>query len=159
VAKQIDIGSVAGIDRAIAYIQKQLSEEALQKKVDKAAKSLLTEAKSEAEQAYAGTSAIVTQRDSEGLHSLIAESPEIAFIEFGAGYGVVAAGEFADKAEFDVEPGSWSRLHDGPFARTGQWEHNGQTYTEIPAQPGMELARQYVEDHAEKKLKEVFGVD
>lgn len=164
--KKIDIGSVAGINRAIAYLQKQLSEEALQKKVDKAAKGLLKDAKAVAEEAYAGTSAKVSQVDGKGSHSLIAESPEIAFIEFGAGYGVVAAGEFADKAEFAVEPGSWSREHEGQFYRTdkakpgeGYWKYNGEKYSEIPARPGMELARQYVEDNARDKLKEVFDVD
>ena len=118
----------------------------------------------------------VSVRKDENGYSVVAESPEIAFLEFGAGYGVVEIGDDDKVAKtaagvIPIEVGSWSREHGGEFYQTshpngeaqdngkGHWHYNGDEYTRIDARQGMELAREHIVDNAEKKLKEVFSGD
>lgn len=160
--RKIDIGSVSGIDKAIAFLQDNLSRETLQEKLDKTASELIEAGAKAASQVY--PSVVSLEQTNEGsVHKLTASHEAIAFIEFGAGYGVdgstVIAEETRAQSGLDISIGSYSREHEGEFSKTGRWHFGGREYEEIQPSPGMEYARITIEDNAEKKLKEVFGVD
>ena len=160
--RKIDISSVSGIDKAIAFLQDNLSKEVLQEKVDEVASALIADGQAAAEQVYP-ESVQVEAINETGVHKLIAEHDGIAFIEFGAGYAVdgstAVAGATKAQSGMDISIGSYSREHEGEFSKTGHWHFGGHVYEEIQPRPGMEYARITIEDNAEKKLKEVFGVD
>lgn len=163
--RKIDISSAEGIDKAIAFLQENLSKDALQQKLDETASALIDEGKTAAESVYPETVSVTAPDPENGVHKLVAKHEGIAFIEFGAGVDTDGRGEFADEADFPVEQGSYSyeqylaNPEKGEFFRTGKWHFGGHEYTGIAPRPGMELARRHIEDNAEKKLKEVFGVD
>ena len=158
--KKINIGSVKGIDEALAYLDKFLNA---QKILDDLAEALIDEAREVAKQEYEGTGAILTVMHKPGEHTLFANGEEIAFIEFGAGMTTDGSGEFAKRAPFNVEEGSWSiaQAPPGEYAQTGFrfWHYNGKTYNAKLPHPGMEMARRYIDENAERRLKEAFGVD
>ncbi len=163
-AKKINIGSVAGIDAAIKFLETEMSKEALQAKADKIASALIDKAEEVASDVYPPEVELIKKGG-----SLTAKHPEIAFIEFGTGYGVDKDNEFArspDAPEVDV--GSWSRKHGGEFWKThsanpgsGRWHYKGQRFTQTPAIPGMEFARLVItnEKVIEETVKEVFHLD
>ena len=160
---KIDIGTASGIDKAIAYLDKYMTEDAIKDKLDAAAIELAEEGMEIAAEAFAGTSASVYVRNDENGYSVVAESPEIAFLEFGAGLTTDGSGEIAKRAPFNVEEGSYSVSQDPPgmYAQTGfqYWEHDGEKMNAVIPRQGMELAREHIVDNAEKKLKEVFSGD
>lgn len=162
--RRIDIGSVSGIDEAIEFLQDNLTKEAMQKKVDKAASELIEEALEVAKGEYPDVVKLETDHG-EGKHTLTATHEAIAFIEFGAGWGVNSAGIVATETELqtgiDISVGSYSRENEGEFWNTdrGYWHFGRQKYTEIEARPGMELARQHIADNGREKLREVFDLD
>lgn len=164
--RKIDISSVSGIDKAIAFLEKNLTQEALQEKVDKVATALIDEGQKVAKAEYPAVVQVDVDHQ-KGEHTLTAtdkrDGDGIAFIEFGAGLTTDGSGEFAKRAPFNVEEGSYSVAKDPPgqYAQTGfrYWEFNGERMNAVMPRPGMEMARRHIEDNAEKKLKEVFGVD
>lgn len=161
--RKIDISSVEGIDKALAFLQENLSKDALQQKLDETASALIDEGKTAAESVYPEAVSVTAPDPENGVHKLVAEHEGIAFIEFGAGYGVEngtdIAGATRAQTGMDISIGSYSRENHGEFAEKGVWHFGGRAYEQIPARPGMEYARVTIEDNAEKKLKEVFGVD
>lgn len=167
VKKHIDIGSVTGIDEAIAYLQDNLTKESMQKKVRELAKALAEEAKAVAEEEYAGCGIKVTIEEGETKDELVikAAGEHIAFIEFGAGMTTdplgspVFAGEAERQEGIEVEEGTYSRANSGMYANLGYWEFGGKIYRYVIPHPGMEFARVYLSDSAGKRLREVFGVD
>lgn len=160
--RKIDISSAEGIDKAIAFLKDNLSQNVLQQKLDETATALIEDGAAAAEQVYPEAVDLITTNE-DGVHKLTAVHEGIAFIEFGAGYGVDSDGEVASatakQSGMEISIGSYSREHGGEFAKTGRWHFGGKEYEQIPARPGMEYARVTIEDNAEKKLKEVFGVD
>lgn len=173
--RKIDIGSVAGIDEAIDFLKEFLSQEALQEKIDQVASDLIGEAVDVARETYMGTGVLVTRSapSETGKHTITATDDEIAFIEFGIGWGVDANNEFAKQSNGapPVHVGSWSEQNRKPDGRRGPfyesnymgWHHEGEwitgAETEYLPKPGMENARQYIVDNAEAKIKEVFHFD
>lgn len=161
--KKIDIGSVAGIDEAIAFLEENLTAKAMQKKVDEVAAALIDEAYEIERDVYPQT-VTIEKVNNEGSHSLIASHDAIVFIEFGAGVLTDGTGETAAATEaqsgIEVAQGAYSYQNGpGEFFRTGKWHFGGKEYTGIVPRPGTEYARMFITDMAEKKLKEVFGVD
>lgn len=160
--KTIDIGSVAGIDEALRFLETEMSKEAMQAKADKIATALIEKAKGVAESIYPPE---VSVEIGEGGKSLIASGPEVVFIEFGAGLTTDGSGEFAAHAPFNVEEGSYSVSQNpiGEYARTGfqYWHHDGKTLNALAPHPGMETARQYVTDEGniENVAREVIHLD
>ena len=160
---KIDIGSVAGIDAAIKYLQENMTKEAMQKKVDEVASALIDEAY-EVERDVYPQSVILERKNDTGSHSLIASHDAIAFIEFGTGVLTNGAGETAAATEaqkgIEIVQGSYSYQNGpGEFFRTGKWHFGGAVFTGTMSRPGTEYARQWITGRAEAKLKEVFGVD
>lgn len=154
--RKIDIGSIAGIDEAIKALNKLAD-------LKSACKAIADVGTAVANEIYAGSGAVAetVERDDGYAVKATAENNQIAFIEFGAGSGTVPAGEFADKAPFGVYRGSYSDEHGGEYAKTGYqyWHHDGKVYTEIPANPGMEMAREAVLERAEEIVREVYHLD
>jgi len=167
--KTIDIGSVAGIDEAIAFLEREMSEQAIQAKLDKAFVGLLNKAAEVANGMYFGRAFATVESDKYPTYTLKAtavDGENIAFVEFGVGWGVDARGEFAHAPGAPaVHVGSWSQENGGEFWSSGLrfWHHNRVTYTghedQFQARPGMEAARQYVVDNWEQAVKEVFSLD
>lgn len=168
--KQVDIGSAAGIDEAIRFLKRTMSKKALQKTANGIAKTLLNEAKVEAENVYGDAPVTVSkpQKTEEG-YSLVASGPEVAFIEFGIGWGVDAKNEFAKSAHGapNVSVGSWSKDTEGPFYRSNLrgWHYAGEyitgAETELLPRKGMEAARLYVTDerNVEEATRKVISDD
>lgn len=167
-ARKIDIGSVAGIDDAIQFLKNEMSESAIKAKLDKAFGGLLNKAAEVANGVYFGSAFADVASDKYPQYTLraTADGENIAFIEFGVGWGVRADNEFAhaDGAP-EVHVGSWSKEHGGQFWKSNLtfWVHDKVRYTgheeQFQARPGMEAARQYVMDNWEKAVKEAFRFD
>lgn len=167
--KTIDIGSTAGIDEAIRFLESELSEDAIKAKLDTAMRKLLTDAANLATQTYFGFATAELDKQNYPEYSIKATSSngeDMAFIEFGVGWGVRADNEFAHaEGAPDVFVGSWSKANGGRFWSSnlrywyyGKTRYNGYE-AELVARPGMEMARQYVVDNWEKAVKEVFRFD
>lgn len=167
--KTINIGSVAGIDEAIAFLEREMSENAIKAKLDTAMRKLLNEAADLATQTYFGFATAELDKQDYPNYSIKATSTsneDLAFIEFGVGWGVRANNEFAHaEGAPDVFVGSWSRANEGRFWQSNlrYWYYGKTRYTgresELIARPGMETARQYVVDNWERVMKEVFRFD
>lgn len=175
--KTIDIGSIAGIDEALTFLEDKMSEKALQDLADKIASELIGGATDVARQMYAGTGVIVTRSapTETGKHSILATDDEIAFIEFGIGWGVNAKNEFAKTSNGapPVHVGSWSEQNRRPDGRRGPfyesnytgWHYGGEYYNgteaDVLPRPGMEMARQYVTDinNINQAVREALHLD
>jgi len=173
--RKIDIGSVAGIDEALKFLETEMSKEAMLKKADKIASVLIGEAVDVARSEYAGTGVQVFRSDLPGKHTIEAVDDEIAFIEFGVGWGVNAKNEFAKTSNGapPVHVGSYSEQNVKPDGRRGpfyesnydHWFYGGERFTGTEAdllpRPGMEMARQFVTDerNIEQAVKEALALD
>ncbi len=158
--KTIDIGSIAGIDEAIDFLETEMSKDALLKKAEKIATVLVEKGKVVAESEYPEDVKV----EADG-GTLTASHPEIAFIEFGAGITTDGSGEFAAHAPFNVEEGSYSvaKSPPGMYAKTGfrYWIHDGKRMNAIVPHPGMEMARQHITEDGviDEAVKEVLSLD
>ena len=94
---------------------------------------------------------------------LKASGEDVCFMEFGAG---VTAGLGYDTKDItppvDIEPGSWSKAHDGMFEKkggypNGHWYYNGQPMNAIVPQMGMYHAAKEMKQRVEQVAKEVFS--
>lgn len=151
--KTINIGSIAGIEEALTFLENKMSEKALQDLADKIATALIEKGKEVAESEYPGEVGV----EANGK-TLIARHPEIAFIEFGIGWGVNAKNEFAKTSNGapPVHVGSWSEQNRRPNGKRGPfyesnytgWHYGGEyingTEADVLPRPGMEMARQYI---------------
>lgn len=167
-ARKIDIGSVAGIDEAIRFLKNEMSEKAIQAKLDKAFGELLDKAANVANGVYFGKAFadVVSAKYPTYTLRATSENGDLAFIEFGVGWGVNAKNEFANAPGApEVHVGSWSKANEGLFWKSNlrYWYYDKTRYTgheeEFLARPGMEAARQYVADNWERVVKEVFRFD
>ena len=159
---KIDIGSVAGIDQALSFLESALDGKAIDQRLDRTISAMIDEAEAVAQSVYPMD--VEMEEDyADGKYVLRAKNEGIAFIEFGAGITTDGSGEFAARAPFNVEEGSYSVAQNpiGEFARTGfqYWHYNGNAMNAVVPRPGMELARQFIADNWEARIKEAFGGD
>lgn len=106
-----------------------------------------------------GNGGVSVGREFDGTvnFTIVASGEDAAFIEFGTGVGVSVNPTFAIQAAFPIEPGSWSREHDGQFMKNGHWKYNGITMSGTPALGAMQEACIEMQNRSPEIARRVFG--
>lgn len=88
-----------------------------------------------------GRRARVWSEPFRGGYRIIADGKDVLFIEFGTGdLTGTMAGNYDAVPKVALEPGSWSKAHQGEYWKTGgyrkgHWHFAGEEYTETPPHP------------------------
>lgn len=104
--------------------------------------------------------------DGQYIGKVYADGEQLAFVEFGAGYGAIGDNPLPETG-IDTSPGSWSReFGTGEFWNSmqnseggGQWHYMGQAYREVPRHLGMTnakiLAKTFTTQRVKEKIEEM----
>ena len=147
----------SALDKIVAY------ENSLNSKCMELAQRLAEIGMETAQVAYAGAVAEgndavdVSIEPTDTGYRIIASGHDVYFVEFGTG---VSSGNGYDTSEItppvDIQPGSWSEAHDGPFHRNGYWWYGKKRYVGTRPYMGMYYASKAVKENIERVAKEVF---
>lgn len=149
---------ITGIEDALGRLEKVRNVE---KPVLEALGELMEEAREIVDARYASqgngnTDYLLEIREEPNGFALVASGEDVAFLEFGAGFGT-KRDVFADEMPFDVSPGSWSESHEHPegaryFARDFYWYYNKEPVNSIDPTRGMQEALNHIRNNLEERI-------
>ena len=148
---------VSGVEHALQTIQRYTD---IDRKLLEIAKRLC-EIGEPIIKAIHGNHATVTTEATKNGYRITASGEDVLFIEFGAGE---QAGQ--EKGKYDdvpavVEPGSWSKAHQGEYWRTGgpgkgHWHFAGQEINTVAPSPAFYYAYEYMVQNLPQIAKDVL---
>lgn len=147
--------STQSVNRAIRKLWKVVDE--IEKGTAKLVEALTDEGAEVAQSAFGGSASV--DKISDGSTGIIEASGDaVTIMEFGAGMATMEGHPLAGNAPHTIKQWEYSRtVGSGEGYLTGRWHFGGQVYTEVLPRHGMLDARDYIENNAVEKAKEVFG--
>lgn len=132
--------------------------------------SVTAMAKDLAEELYDGAGDVTVAQESfsEGddvyVGKVYADGEQLAFVEFGAGYGAIGTNPLPETG-IDTSPGSWSRefgtgefwnnlQNDSEGEQNAVWHYGHEVYREVPKHLGMTQAKNLVKLFGTSTVKE-----
>ena len=108
-----------------------------------------------------GGVAVSREVTGNGSCTIRASGEDAAFIEFGTGVGVSYNPAFNIRSDFPIEDGSWSREHNGPYAKRGYWFYKTADGEKLmlkgtPAMGGMQEACIRMQNESPEIARRVF---
>ena len=105
-----------------------------------------------------GNNAVEVRREYDGGvdFRLIASGEDAMFLEFGTGVQTTVSRPTV-RSDIPIEPGSWSKEHNGPFHRQGYWYYNGERLTGTPPTGAMQEACNAMQQWSSTIARRVFG--
>lgn len=134
--KSFSIGlNKTDIQKVINYCEKM--EQRLPRKADEICRRLAEEGATIARIAYGSPVNVTVEKNDKGNgYMIVASGRAVAFLEFGAGFGVDPTNGLAQNANaqgLPVYEGSWSESHAQQFTRWKFWIFGGQPMNTVPA--------------------------